>query len=34
MKDPKEKTSELTEQERAELKVEWLGVDEIGRAHV
>ena len=27
MKDPKEKTSELTEQERAELKVEWLGVD-------
>ena len=27
MKDPKEKPSELTEQEKSELKVEWLGVD-------
>ena len=27
MKDKKEKVSELTEQEKSELKVEWLGVD-------
>ncbi len=27
MKDPKENTSELTEQQKSELKVEWLGVD-------
>ena len=27
MKDQKEKVSELTEQEKSELKVEWLGVD-------
>ena len=27
MKEPKENTSELTEQQKSELKVEWLGVD-------